>query len=401
MEKGEFLYSPNGEIIHNTTLEDKMHDVKVKKSLLSKDKIIVDGKTYTGKKKGKTFIAEKYKPNQALKTLGVSVLGLSALISSYACKPIIDDTKNYNLTVRLADIFTSHGLSGTVIVNGESKPSGNTFILENGKINSLDVIASRYNTGYIVGRDSTNQVIYIRDASGPHPATIASDKSIYAYLIPENFDTVLLAKSVGMLNGVIQNYNKYLIKVGIMKWTTNGLEPTQYTINTLKEGIKRVNLAANNVIKLEYVGKINSELSDGVTHLVWDDFALHNEHVSGNVITSSWLGTKPDVSFHLILGELTQASTGLRQDVEGMGFAYLSGDIYNPTWINDGERAIQLANLLPPGFRLSKTAVPAVEIQYNNQYLQPGEYASPTTPGMPRIIKDNKEIKKDSHKKKH
>ncbi len=86
-QKGE-IFLPNGRGGYELQkpLEERVdHEIKVKKGILSKDKVVVDGKTFVGKKKGKVLLAENYKPNKALRTAGVAALGLVSLLSTMKC----------------------------------------------------------------------------------------------------------------------------------------------------------------------------------------------------------------------------------------------------------------------------------------------------------------------------
>jgi len=78
-QKGE-IFLPNGRGGYELQkpLEERVdHEIKVKKGILSKDKVVVDGKTFVGKKQGKVVIAENYRPSQLSKIAGVAVLGLA------------------------------------------------------------------------------------------------------------------------------------------------------------------------------------------------------------------------------------------------------------------------------------------------------------------------------------
>ena len=59
-----------------------------------------------------------------------------------------------------------------------------------------------------------------------------------------------------------------------------------------------------------------------------------------------------------------------------MGFAYRGGSATNPIFINDGARAIQLANLLPPGFQL--------DVANNSPAVQ--KYINPVIPVDPNSV---------------
>jgi len=255
------------------------------------------------------------------------------------------ESVSVNITVITQDIFTDADIGGEVVINGQKKASGSIFSVQNGRLNSVYVEVPNYYGAYIVGRDATGEVVFTRDADGFSPVSALG--TVYVKLIPKDFDTVLLAKTFG--DGSVRNYNKQTINVGIMKDTEpDGVEPTIDNIKDLKEAIDIINNAAKRVISLNYIGKIADEMDDGVTNKIRRNVSLHKQYYNGHIVTSSYLATDPKTSLSTLLEELTQASTGLVGDVHGIGFAYI---VYTG-WKNDGERAIQLANLLPPGFKL-------------------------------------------------
>lgn len=287
--------------------------------------------------------------------------------------PHIDSTYSGSIYITFItqDIFTDADIGGDVVINGQKKASGSRFSVEyedpnyRGRIDSLYVEVPNYYGAYIVGTYSSGKVVLKRDADGVQPSYV--NQTVLLKLIPQDFDTVGLAKTMG--DGIIKNYNKHTINVGIMKKYRNGLKPTKQTIKNLKAAISMINEAANNVIVLDYIGRINSELQDGVTHKVYDGYGSHGQAYNGFVIRKSILLTRPHATLHLILEELTQAATGLVGDDPVRGFLYLSGNASSPTWINDGARAIQLANLLPVGFKLDTENVPSVDIQYSDEQI--------------------------------
>ena len=208
-----------------------------------------------------------------------------------------------------------------------------------------------------MARNTAKEVIITKDREGYHPKKdIEQDITLYVQLIPLDFDTVLFAKSIGnpagygddLGDGTLINYDKYERKAGIMKgYGDLGREPTQETIKNLKKAINMINQAAQGTMRLTYIGKVNDKLSDGVTHIVGDAPPTHYEKISGYVIIRSDLVTRPDAALYVILEELMNTSTGLRMDGGEKGSVYIKHNIFETGFINDGERAIQLANLLP------------------------------------------------------
>ena len=58
-----------------------------------------------------------------------------------------------------------------------------------------------------------------------------------------------------------------------------------------------------------------------------------------------------DESAKTVLESVVRA-LGIRRNGGGMNYPYISDNPTSPTFINDGERALQLIYLLPPGFKL-------------------------------------------------
>ena len=312
--------------------------------------------------------------------LGALIFSAYTGIMTTGCKKPDGPTPpaTYNLTLFPLDIFNQQGLTGNLIVNGTSKPAGSTYSIENGSISSIDAQIPGYNSAYILTRDASGNVKFTRDASGYHSITISSDSTFYAFLIPDSFDTTLFVKCTGEGNGTVQNYGKTAVNVGIMKSPTpDGMDPTPQTIANLTRSIELYNTAAVNTMKLNYLGQIDSELVDGVSHFVVNSFSLHVETLSGNTIYKSFLATHPFATPRAILEELTQAASGLRVDGGYSNFPYVSGDELNPQYVRDGARAIQLNQLLPAGFKLSTTGTPAVYIMEHPGLVSPGLITPP------------------------
>lgn len=116
----------------------------------------------------------------------------------------------------------------------------------------------------------------------------------------------------------------------------------------LKDAIDMIN-NNNSIITLNYKGKVNKYLTDGVTHTIRDRNPVHGEDFNENIITRSYIETMPTTSFGTILAELLQASSGLRADGGTDHCVYVG--INN--LVNDASRAIYLVNFAPPGFQFS------------------------------------------------
>jgi len=315
---------------------------------------------------------------KTISTLGSLVL---ACYLGMACKPPVPKVITYDVTVQASDIFTNDSLGGNIILNGTSKPSGSTFQVEEGKINTLDAAVDGYISSYIVGRNQSDQVIYTRDANGPHGTTVTQNTVLYAYIIPENFDIILLAKCTGDGMGTVQHYaddKKEDIKVKVCRDSLKGAGILDSVMNNIFNKVNEVvgnkfNPAANSIVRaslLEGIGNgATDQLSDGLTVLVgnfgWES-PSHGEFLNGNTIYKSSVLIEPTEanSMSILLEEITQALSGIRGDGGTSANPYISLDGW---YANDGARAIQLNNLLPIGFKLSTTGIPAVVVNLKSQ----------------------------------
>ena len=180
-----------------------------------------------------------------------------------------------------------------------------------------------------------------------------SDKTIQVMLVPNDFDTETLAKSIGnqvgngdtLGDGTVIRYDKRSIDVALWELEVAAGDAEK----NLKDAIDMININ-NKIIKLNYKGKVNTYITNGVTHIIKENHnPVHDEEFdkNTNIISRSDIKTMPTASFSAILEELTQASTGLRADGGSDKFPYESqGQL-----INDASRAICLVNFSPTGFQ--------------------------------------------------
>jgi hypothetical protein len=119
----------------------------------------------------------------------------------------------------------------------------------------------------------------------------------------------------------------------------------------LKDAIDMIN-RDNSIITLNYKGKVNSYITNGVTHIINENQnPVHDEEFDKKtyIISRSDIKTMPTADFDTILDELLQASSGLRADGGTHQCVYVSGG----KLVNDASRAIYLVNFSPPGFQYS------------------------------------------------
>ncbi len=311
----------------------------------------------------------KNRINKALKPVVFAVAGLGMLFNvgmNTGCKTADinnHDPQEYYLTVHLQDVFTRNNIvGGEVVVNNIAGYNTDSFKIHGNVVNTIEVKGVKgYNHTYILGvvggggKEDKN-IVFARDKNGTFKQYgMESNIIMYAKLVPNTFDTVEFAKSIGngvALNtgdGTVQNYQKTNIRVGIVKSTEkNGMDPTPTTISNLKSAIQEINEEAGGIIVLDYAGQV--VVNDGVTHYVKNASPGHGETLNDdNVIIKSGLGTHPDVTEDLILIELCQAASGLRQDGGDNNFNYYSSGAWH---VNAG-KAMYLVNFAPPGFQLS------------------------------------------------
>ena len=276
---------------------------------------------------------------------------------------------SYALTITNKNIMNDNNAGGRVQINGVWVESGGSVEIDapNGTatINSIHVDPAGYNHSYIIGDDGS--LFIIKDREGPKPFTINRNTTIEAKLIPDNIDTVNLAKLVGknvgsgaysVGDGEVWRFDNSMPArdVGIRKSNTNGLEPTPTMIKYLKECINQVNEC--NGQQARYIGKITQDYVDkGVTHFVKDSTPYHEFGTNDDgSITRSGLITHPEHPKYAVLEEYLQAVTGLVNDGGYMNFPYINpgpSPYNNPEIIPKGKTFIKLVKRLPLKFRLS------------------------------------------------
>ena len=271
-------------------------------------------------------------------------------------------SKNYNVATITVDIFSGSEAGGAVILNGERKDSGGTFNVENGSIDSLFVEVPGFNPDYIFCQSDTGETLLTRDASGLNCPALTTDTTLYLKLIPSDFNIALLAKCIGGSqndgdpdipgDGTVQKYETTIIFVYIAEAYPNGQSPTKATIQNLKNAVKTINAASQDLIQLVYVEGVQNEGLDGIRYRLEKLIVpSHFSHIEGNVIIRSQFSMSNDESAKMVLEGVVRA-LGIRRNGGGMNYPYISDNPTSPTFINDGERALQLIYLLPPGFKL-------------------------------------------------
>jgi hypothetical protein len=284
----------------------------------------------------------------------------------FACKssPTEPETppsnKFYDITVVTVNIFDDSEAGGAVILNGERKDSGGTFKIENGKIDSIFVEVPGFNPDYIFCRSEAGETILTRDASGLNCPALTTDITLYFKLIPSDFNVRLLAKCLGgdqydgdpdiLGDGTVQRYLGSHINVGITEGDAYPQTPTNETINNLKDAVASVNDAAQGIFLLDYLG--GAGMWEGLVYAVsnWVPPLFH-ARIQEHAIYNSGFQMRYDATPKMVLEGVVR-SLGIRRNGGGENYPYISDNPTSPTFISDGERALQLIYLLPPGFKL-------------------------------------------------
>jgi len=305
-------------------------------------------------------------------TLTVACIGF--IVSSGLCGALISckssptepdpppSSKNYNVATITVDIFSGSEAGGTVILNGERKESGSTFSVKNGRIDSIFVEVPGYNPEYIYCQSETGETLLTRDASGLNCPALTTDITLYLKLIPSDFNIALLAKCIGGSrndgdpdipgDGTVQKYETTIIFVYIAEAFSNGQSPTKATVQNLTNAVKTINAASQDLIQLVYVEGVQNEGLDGIRYRLEKLIVpSHFSYIEGNVIIRSQFSMSNDEFAKTVLESVVRA-LGIRRNGGGMNYPYISDNPTSPSFINDGERALQLIYLLPPGFKL-------------------------------------------------
>ena len=160
------------------------------------------------------------------KTIFLSGL-IGAVLITVLCMPSCKASGGGDtyLTVILQDVFTTAQLSGRVVLNGIDGQSGDRYKI-NDTVNSIEVEVDEYKRSYILGVVN-GEVVFARDKNGTFKTySLSSDKTMYAQIVPDGFDTVEFAKSIGnhaALNtgdGTVTNYGKSTIDVALWEAET-------------------------------------------------------------------------------------------------------------------------------------------------------------------------------------
>jgi hypothetical protein len=271
--------------------------------------------------------------------------------------------KFYDVTTVSIDIFDDSQAGGAIILNGERKDSGGTFRVENGRIDSIFVEVPGFNPDYIFCQNETGETLLTRDASGLNCPALTTDITLYLKLIPSDFNVTMLAKCLGGTrndgdpnipgDGTVQRFGTTIIFVYIGEPGSNEPSPTNATIQNLTNAVMTINTASQDLIQLVYLDeKKKSEGLNGIKYR-YENRILpsHLSYIEDNVIIRSVFSMRYDESAKTVLESVVR-SLGIRRNGGGLNYPYISANPTHPTFINDGERALQLIYLLPPGFKL-------------------------------------------------
>jgi len=318
--------------------------------------------TYLGGAKMRNSIS-RFMAHVIVSILGSCVFSCLVLILP-ACKisttapetPPID--KTYHITAVTVDIFDNSPAGGSVTLNGVQKDSGGTFEVENGNIDSISVEVPGFNPNYIFCQSETGETVLTKSKSGLNSSAVAADITLYVKLIPSDFNTSLLSNCIGgdqwddnpfiYGDGTVQRYEGNNVIVGLQE---TGEKATHETITNLKRAVSVVNEAAQGVFFLQY---LESEYAESGLWYFVDNVSppIYRLRVTKNdVIFVSGFFMKNNAPYKTVLEGVVRA-LGIRRSGGSDDYPYLSDHPISPAFINDGERALRLIYLLPPGFRL-------------------------------------------------
>ena len=266
----------------------------------------------------------------------------------------------YLITAVTVNIFDDSPAGGTIELNGEQKNSGGAFQVENGNINSLSVEAAGFYPDYIVCQTGSGVNMLTRDKSGLHASALTSDITLYLKLIPSDFDAGLLSRCVGgdswdvnpnsFGDGTVQRFKNSIVSVGMTEGTTGAI-PTSETEDKLKAAVGIINNAVQGFLRLEYAGQGHTGIDLLYVVDKVDTPTFHLNVLNNNIIFSSGFNMKNNATLKDVLEGVVR-TLGIRRNGGGVDYPYLSSDLTSPAFINDGDRALQLIYLLPPGFEL-------------------------------------------------
>ena len=111
-----------------------------------------------------------------------------------------------------------------------------------------------------------------------------------------------------------------------------------------------MNAATQGIVLLQYMDSGTG--GDGLVYIV-DNYVspVYGMYISDNVIIRSAFYINNNATAKLVLEGVVR-TMGIRRNGGNDNFPFLSLNPTSPSFINDGERALQLIYLLPPGFRL-------------------------------------------------
>ena len=295
------------------------------------------------------------------------IIGLLLMLASCKSSPTEPapppSSKYYNITAITVNIFSNSEAGGTVILNGEQKESGSAFSVKNGNIDSIFIEVPGFNPDYIFCQSETGETILTKDTSGLNCPSLTTDITLYLKLIPSDFNVRRLANCIGGTrndgdpsipgDGTVQKYGTTRIFVFFGIPDTNDPSPTSATVQNLTNAVNTINTAIQDLIQLVYLDDMNPrEGQNGITYR-YMNYILpsYGVYLEDNVIIRSVFSMRYNESAKIVLESVVR-SLGIRRNGGGMNYPYISDNPTSPTFINDGERALQLIYLLPPGFKL-------------------------------------------------
>lgn len=154
-------------------------------------------------------------------------------------------------------------------------------------------------------------------------------------------------------DGTIQGYKNKTntIVVGYSEKQGFGQKPTNQTIQNFQSAVNAVNDVIQGIFLLSYTGSTEMGMK-GIHYIVEPVIQpIYVAIIQDDVIQSSGFQMRNDATPKMVLEGVVR-SLGIRRNGGGGDYPYISDNPTSPTFINDGDRALQLIYLFPPGFKL-------------------------------------------------
>jgi hypothetical protein len=302
-------------------------------------------------KEGTPIIKKHKKFPWLIVILGVAALGVGIY---FLTKKKSEDRVDYTVTLQGRNVENidevvsgniSFKLDNGTVVSGSNSSS---LVLE-GSNRIVDASVSgqgNYFPNDLIFKDAdTGEVLGKKDAKGFSSFAVKDGQKMRVDYIKQGFDIELFKRCLSLdVTPVVKRYDKSVVNVGIMN---GGIEPSATDIKNLTDFIDKYNTILDGKMRLNYVGKVTTALTDGITYGIANTAPSHYETVVSDVITKSNFVTKSNVELAFVLEEGDGAASA-RGDGGFAKTPYV--DIATNDFNAEGERVIHLQYCLPVGY---------------------------------------------------